>query len=820
MISVKNLTLLLAVLLMGFCLITSVSAMDIDDSSSIDDSNDLSGASVSSGSDYVASDSNSNNLESENAGSSNVNSENEVLNTDNTVEDSDSEHNSNIANNKAVLGASSQSDSAVLQANAKVKTTLKGSSSSIYRGNYYTLTLTDSKGKVLSGQKLSYNINGKTYTLTTDSKGSTYLQINLKEGKYTMVCSYGGSGAYDSSRLSVTLSVLKNPNAFTVKEIEDAASNVENFVLKNKRLPNTVKVGSKTLKISEFSYLSSQLISNLNSNKKGDVILLSGISDGKSSSASLKTTVYKAQYLDLAKNVVSFIGSKKVPPTEILIKDASKKSVGNANFNLYTFAFAKILDFHKSKNYLPNYCTFESSAFNQASSLKATILKGSSNTITRGNNYKLTLTDGNGKALSGQKLSYAINGKTYTLTTDSKGSTYLQINLKAGKYPMVCSYAGSKVYKSAKNSVTLTVLDNPNAFTVKEIENAATNVKNYVLKNKRLPNTVKVGSKTLKISEFTYLSSKAVSNLNSNNKKDIVLLSGISNGASSAYSLKSTVYKAQYVDLAKRSASNIESKKVPSNYLSVKDGSNKAGNANFNLYTFAFAKILDFHKSHNNLPNYCTFESSVYAPLKKSTSIKASSNSVNKGDSYSVTLVDNSGNALANQKITFTLSGKSYTQTTNSKGMASLRIDLNPGTYSVVSSYAGSSAYEASKLSNTVTVKDNNRFSLSEIEAAATNVKNYVNSHDALPSTVTVANKKLSISQFSYLMTKAVYNINAGNTNYITLPTGMSNPNSNGDSMDTTVYKAQYVDLAKRVISFAESNKVPPVYAKVYSSSG
>ncbi len=820
MISVKNLTLLLAVLLMGFCLITSVSAMDIDDSSSIDDSNDLSGASVSSGSDYVASDSNSNNLESENAGSSNVNSENEVLNTDNTVEDSDSEHNSNIANNKAVLGASSQSDSAVLQANAKVKTTLKGSSSSIYRGNYYTLTLTDSKGKVLSGQKLSYNINGKTYTLTTDSKGSTYLQINLKEGKYTMVCSYGGSGAYDSSRLSVTLSVLKNPNAFTVKEIEDAASNVENFVLKNKRLPNTVKVGSKTLKISEFSYLSSQLISNLNSNKKGDVILLSGISDGKSSSASLKTTVYKAQYLDLAKNVVSFIGSKKVPPTEVLVKDASKKSVGNANFNLYTFAFAKILDFHKSKNYLPNYCTFESSAFNQASSLKATILKGSSNTITKGNNYKLTLTDGNGKALSGQKLSYAINGKTYTLTTDSKGSTYLQINLKAGKYPMVCSYAGSKVYKSAKNSVTLTVLDNPNAFTVKEIENAATNVKNYVLKNKRLPNTVKVGSKTLKISEFTYLSSKAVSNLNSNNKKDIVLLSGISNGGSSTYSLKTTVYKAQYVDLAKRSASNIESKKVPSNYLSVKDSSNKAGNANFNLYTFAFAKILDFHKSHNNLPNYCTFESSVYAPLKKSTSIKASSNSVNKGDSYSVTLVDNSGNALANQKITFTLSGKSYTQTTNSKGMASLRIDLNPGTYSVVSSYAGSSAYEASKLSNTVTVKDNNRFSLSEIEAAATNVKNYVNSHDALPSTVTVANKKLSISQFSYLMTKAVYNINAGNTNYITLPTGMSNPNSNGDSMDTTVYKAQYVDLAKRVISFAESNKVPPVYAKVYSSSG
>ena len=821
MISVKNLTLLLAVLLMGLCLISSVSAMDIDDSSSIDDSNDLSGASVSSNSnENLASDSNSNNLESDNAGSSNVNSDYEILNTDNTVEDSDLEHNSNIANTKAVLGASSQSDSAVLQANAKVKTTLKGSSSSIYRGNYYTLTLTDSKGKVLSGQKLSYNINGKTYTLTTDSKGSTYLQINLKEGKYTMVCSYGGSSAYESSRLSVTLSVLKNPNAFTVKEIEDAATNVKNFVLKNKRLPNTVKVGSKTLKISEFSYLSSQLISNLNSNKKGDIILLSGISDGKSSSASLKTTVYKAQYLDLAKNVVSYIGSKKVAPNEVLVKDASKRSVGNANFNLYTFAFAKILDFHKSKNYLPKYCTFESSAFNQAGSLKATILKGSSNSIYKGNYYTLTLTDGNGKALSGQKLSYASNGKTYTLTTDSKGSTYLQINLKEGKYPMVCSYAGSKVYKSAKNSVTLTVLKNSNAFSVNEIETAATNVKNYVLKNKRLPNTVKVGSKTLKISEFTYLSSKALSNLNSNNKKDIVLLSGISNGGSSTYSLKFTVYKAQYVDLAKRSASNIESKKVPANYLSVKDGSNKAGNANYNLYTFAFAKILDFHKSHNNLPNYCTFESSVYAPLKKSTSIKASSNSVNKGDSYSVTLVDNAGNALANQKITFNFSGKLYSQTTNSKGVASLKIGASQGTYSVVSSYAGSSAYEASKLSSTVTVKDTNRFSISEIEVAASNVKEYINIKNVRPGTVTVANKRLTISEFSYLMAKAVYNINAGNTNYITLPSGISGGNSEGDSMDATVYKAQYVDLSKRVVSFEESNKVSPVYAKVYSSSG
>ena len=199
---------------------------------------------------------------------------------------------------------------------------------------------------------------------------------------------------------------------------------------------------------------------------------------------------------------------------------------------------------------------------------------------------------------------------------------------------------------------------------------------------------------------------------------------------------------------------------MPASYLAVRDSSNRVvGNANFNLYTFAFAKILDFHKSKNYLPNYCTFESSAFAPAKKSTSIKAISSSVNRGDAYSVTLFDNNGNALASQKISFTISGKSYNQTTNSKGVASIKIDLNQGTYTVVSSYAGSSIYAASKLSNTVTVKDTNRFSISEIEAAATNVKNYVLTKRTYKSSNGDACTE-SFSYDKYLIIKLLSNLN------------------------------------------------------------
>ena len=617
MISIKNLALLLAVMLMGFFLISSASAMDVDDSVSMADSNDLSGSSVSSNIDNglagVSSDGDSgqNDLESYDAGSSNVNSENEVLSTDNTVEDSDLEYDSVGKSSKSVLGASLQSDSSSLQASAKTKTAIKGSSTTLTRGKNYKITLSDSSGKALSGQKVSFKINGKTYSLTTDSKGSAYLQINLREGKYAMVTSFAGSNAYSASSLSVTLTVKKNPDFFTVAEIEAAATNVKNYVSKNKKLPNTVKVRDRTLKISEFNYLASKLVSNLNSKNTGDILLISGISNGNSSTHSLKSTVYKAQYVDLAKRAFSAIESKKVPASYLSVKNSSNKVVGKANFNLYTFAFAKILDFHKSNNNLPNYCTFESSAF--APAKKATSIKANSSSVNKGNAYTVTLVDNNGKGIASQKITFTISGKTYTKTTNSKGVASLTIDLSAGKYSVVSSFAGSSSYKASKLTKNVTVKDNSNRFSIKEIEAAATNVKNYVNSNNVLPSTVTVAKKKLSISQFSYLMAKAVYNINASNSNYITLPNNMSKSKSSGDSMNTKVYQAQYMDLTKRVISHEESNKVPPVYAKVYSSSGSlVGKAEFDLYTFSFAKILDFHKSKNYLPKYCTFESSVF----------------------------------------------------------------------------------------------------------------------------------------------------------------------------------------------------------------
>lgn len=80
--------------------------------------------------------------------------------------------------------------------------------------------------------------------------------------------------------------------------------------------------------------------------------------------------------------------------------------------------------------------------------------------------FKVTLT-ADGIPLSGRKVTFTLNKKTYTKTTNSKGQASLVIYLAKGKYTIKYSYAGEQNIKSSKGSSKITVKLKKNPYKTK-----------------------------------------------------------------------------------------------------------------------------------------------------------------------------------------------------------------------------------------------------------------------------------------------------------------------------------------------------------------
>ena len=87
-----------------------------------------------------------------------------------------------------------------------VKKVLKAKSTTVKKSKKikYSASLKSSKGKAISGKKIAFKINGKTYSAMTNKKGlATVTFTNLKVGKYSIIVKYL------NSQVKTTLKVKK-----------------------------------------------------------------------------------------------------------------------------------------------------------------------------------------------------------------------------------------------------------------------------------------------------------------------------------------------------------------------------------------------------------------------------------------------------------------------------------------------------------------------------------------------------------------------------------------------------------------------------------
>ena len=100
----------------------------------------------------------------------------------------------------------------IKDANIPINPTTKLTSSKIttfpLSDKYLSVKLTNSKGKVISGEKVTFKFNGKTYTSKTNSNGIAKVKVSLSTKKtYSVTISYAGSDVYKSSKTTTKIIV-------------------------------------------------------------------------------------------------------------------------------------------------------------------------------------------------------------------------------------------------------------------------------------------------------------------------------------------------------------------------------------------------------------------------------------------------------------------------------------------------------------------------------------------------------------------------------------------------------------------------------------
>ncbi len=586
--------MLVAALLLLVFMISAVSAADAtgEDSSAVEEDTISSVEEISVSNEESVSD---------------ENSENEVLSTDNT---------------------DSLSESEILK-----NTSLTTNSSSVIRGYDISAILTDSDNVSLSNKVVTYTLSGKTYNKTTDSNGKITIPINLAAGTYTLKLAFAGDDNYSGTTKSISLKVLANTPKITTGStsvmrgyyfyayLKDAAGKA----LKGQKI--TFKVNGKTytkttnsngraalkikLPVGKYKVNIVHSASGIYSYAKKTVTIKSLANTPKISLSSKSVIRGKYIYAYLKDGAGKVLSDKKLTFTlngRTYVKKTN--SNGRAALKVKIAAGKYRLRIYHYKSGVYDYKKKSATLTVQKNTPKISV---ENLTVIKDKYLYVYLKDKAGSVMKSHKVKIRINGKTYTKTTNSNGRAALKLSMAARSYSTKISFDAVSVYSSKSVTKTINVINDPYKNSILNIEKAATNVRNYVDDYGKLPETVTVGSETVTIEEFSYLMGEAIVALNKGSTGKVSILTGIGNVNSTNTSLNTKVFKAEYLDLANRVVSHINTNKVPAAEIEVYNSSKaKVGNANFDLYTYCFAKILNFYRTDGYLPNWCTFESDVF----------------------------------------------------------------------------------------------------------------------------------------------------------------------------------------------------------------
>ena len=303
-----------------------------------------------------------------------------------------------------------EGDNIYIGSNATAKVTIEKESTEISATNVSAkygsnqsmiVTLKDSQGNPISGAKVSVEIDGKK-DYTTDSNGQVNVPSkNIVPDTYNATITFAGNENYTSSNTSASVIIKRVKTALNYTDMNTTAfdSKIEG------------RVGE---------YFSFQLLDEYGKPLSGKQV---------------------------------FIGFNGVKYNRTTNETGEARLQINLKYaNNYTFAIAFLGDENYSGSF--NFAIISISEQTPSLSTSPKTYKASAKTKA----LTATLKSYKGTAIPDKKITFTVNGKTYSANTNSKGIATVNVSLnKKGTYNFTVQFGGDSTYKKVTKSSKLTI---------------------------------------------------------------------------------------------------------------------------------------------------------------------------------------------------------------------------------------------------------------------------------------------------------------------------------------------------------------------------
>lgn len=310
--------------------------------------------------------------------------------------------------------------------------------------------LKDVGNNPIPGESVVFNINGKSYSRTTNNNGVASLALNLNSGSYDVTVSYNGRFGSNSTTANVKISdtisgsdivkMYRNGTQYYAKFLDTSGNPLANHEVQFNingvfytRTTDSSGNGKLNINLEPGDYIITAINPINGEQHSNKVKVITVLVDGHDLTKYYKNaSVYSIKVLDGVGNALANADVTFNINGVFYTRTTNSSGYANLNINL------------QPGDYI---VTAEYNNLRYSNKIKVLPVLSADDTVgyTNDSNFAAKLIDGQGNPYANQSIEFLINGVVYTNETDDAGIAKLSVNLQEGEYIVTSSYDGASI---------------------------------------------------------------------------------------------------------------------------------------------------------------------------------------------------------------------------------------------------------------------------------------------------------------------------------------------------------------------------------------